>query len=97
MRQPTTMELDRRIERFLDCALPDRPTADIGVALKVADFMESKGYGFQLKDMCPHSLDQAMWKAVFIAADAEFAAEDAQGAVAICAAAAAALEAAEAA
>ena len=95
MQQLTTHELNRRIERFLDCELPDHPTADIGCALQVADFMESKGYGFQLKDMCPHSPDQAMWKAVFIASDAEFAAEDAQGAVAICAAAAAALEAAE--
>ncbi|BDQ35529.1 hypothetical protein [Pseudodesulfovibrio portus] len=95
MQQLPTEEIDRRIERFLDCDLPDRPTADIGCALRVADFMESKGFGFQLTDMCPNSPDQTLWKAVFITADAEFAAEDVRGAVAICAAAAAALEAAE--
>ena len=90
-----TEELDRRIEGFLDLELPDRPTADISVALKVADFMETKGYSFLMKDMCPKSLDQCLWQAVFTAEDAKFSAEDSRPAVAICAAAAAALEAAE--
>ena len=95
MRQYTTEELDRTIDRFLDFDLTDRPTADIGVALRVADFMESKGYAFQLTDMCPNSLHESMWKASFKTSGAEFAAEDGSAAVAICTATAAALEAAD--
>ena len=88
-------EIDKRIEQFLDCELPARPTADISVALKVADFMESKGYDFQLRDMCPKSLHETMWKATFTTSGTEFAAEATQSAVAICTAATAALDAAE--
>ena len=97
MRQYTTDELDQQIKQFVDFELPDRPTADISVALKVADFMESKEYGFQLTDMCPKCLNESMWKAAFMTSDAEFVAENGSAAVAICTAAAAALEAAEAA
>ncbi|MBG0790298.1 MAG: hypothetical protein H0S80_07370 [Desulfovibrionaceae bacterium] len=92
MDQHDTGELDRRIEEFLGQTLPERPTADLSAALKVADFMEAKGYSFKMQDMCPKSLNQCLWRAVFAAEGTEFAAEDSRPAVAICAAAAAALE-----
>lgn len=91
----STEELDQRIEQLLDCTLPDRPTADINVALKVADLMESRGYNFQIQDMCPKSLHETLWKAVFASQNSEYVAEAPQSAVAICTAAVAALDATE--
>ncbi|MEF2232313.1 MAG: hypothetical protein V3571_15380 [Pseudodesulfovibrio sp.] len=96
MRRYDNEELDRRIQELIGSDFPDRPTSDISIALRVADFMESRGYTFRMTDQCPKSLSDCLWRAVFIASDAEYVAEDSRPAVAVCAAAVAALEAAEA-
>jgi hypothetical protein len=95
MRQYDSEELDKRIKEFTGHEFPDRPTSDISVALRVADFMESRGYTFRMTDECPKSLSDCLWRAVFTASNAEYAAEDSRPGVAVCAAAVAALEAAE--
>ncbi len=88
-------ELDNRLGQFLDPELPVRPTSDVNVALQVANLLESKGYSFRLKDMCPNSLSECLWRASFTNDEAEFAAENSQSAIAIGTAALAALESAE--
>lgn len=88
-------ELDQRLGNFLAPELPERPSSDVNLALRVAGLLESRGYSFQLTDMCPKSLSQSLWQASFSTGDMQFAAEDAQSAIAICSAALAALEEAE--
>lgn len=88
-------ELDRRLGQFIDPELPVSPTSDVNVALQVANLLESKGYSFRLKDMCPTSLSDCLWRATFTNNEAEFSAENSQSAIAIGTAALAALEAAE--
>lgn len=92
--QPSHKELNHRLEQLLDWEGETPPTADIAAGLRVADLMEARGYGFSLTDLHPDDPGRALWRAVFIASDREHAAEDPEGAVAICAAAAEALEAA---
>ena len=88
-------ELDRRLGAYLAPELPERPSSDVNLALRVAGLLESKGYSFQLKDLCPKSLSESLWQAVFSAGDARFVAEDCRSAVAVCTAALAALQEAE--
>ena len=88
----TMEELDKRLGDFLDFDHPVQPSGDVNTALRVADFLETNGYGFQLKDMCQKSLCDNLWSATFTHGNTEFTAEDSQSSVAICAAAVAALE-----
>ncbi len=97
MQEYSMDELDKRLGQLLDSELPASPTSDVNAALLVADLLESNGYTFQLKDMCPKSLCDNLWRAVFTYKDEEFVADNSESAFAICAAAVAALEGADAA
>ena len=88
-------ELDRRLGAYLAPELPKCPSSDVNLALRVAGIMEARGYSFQLKDLCPKSLSESLWQAVFSHDDARFVAEDCRCAVAVCAAALEALDEAE--
>lgn len=96
MPEYTLEELNTKLAGYLDWELSDAPTTDISTALQVSEFMESKGYGFRLKDLCPKSLTESSWLAIFTNGDAEFTAEDSESSIAVCSAALAALEAAKA-
>jgi len=85
-------ELTRQLNQLFDFEISAEPTSDINAALRIADFLETKGYSFKLKDMCPKSMYDTQWQATFASAGTEFAAKDSQPAVAICIAAVAALE-----
>jgi hypothetical protein len=49
--------------------------------------LETKGFAFQLKDMCPKSLIETNWRATFLKDGATFSAENPQSALAVCMAA----------
>lgn len=85
-------ELDQRLGEYLAPELPKHPSSDVNLALRVAGLLEARGYSFQLKDLCPKSLSESLWRAVFTAGDARFEAEDCRSAVAVCTAALAALD-----
>jgi len=85
-------ELERALAQLMEIGLPEHPAADVTAALQVADLLEAKGYAFLLQDMCPRSLGDSMWRAVFSRDGAEFSADHAEAAVAVCAAAVAALK-----
>lgn len=89
-------DLNKKLAGYLDFELSDAPTTDINTALQISEFMESKGYGFRLKDLCPKSLTESSWRAIFTHGDTEFTAENTESAIAVCSAALAALEAAQA-
>ena len=84
-------ELDASLREFLELPAEARPAQDLNQALRLAELLESGGYAFSLKDLCPKSMD-SLWRASFRIDGKEFAAEDAQSALAICAAAVTALE-----
>ncbi|WP_243546413.1 hypothetical protein [Pseudodesulfovibrio tunisiensis] len=84
--------LEEQLEQCLGPEMPEHPTADIHVALRVAEIMEARGYAFKLKDLCPKSLTDSMWKASFSRNETEFASESSDAACALCAAAVAALQ-----
>lgn len=85
-------ELEKKLEDLLGSELPAHPAQNINAALQVAELLESRGFSFQLKDLCPSSMNETKWCATFIKNGTEFAAEDAQTAVAVCSAATAALD-----
>jgi len=66
---------------------------DINEALRVADKLQMKGFGFKLKDMCPKKMDDSMWSARFTGKDgADYEIEHPEASCAICLAALKALE-----
>jgi len=85
-------ELEKKLDELLGTEVPAHPARDINAALQVAELLKSRGFSFQLKDLCPRSMSETLWRAVFAKGDTEFAVEDAQTAVAVCAAAVEALD-----
>ncbi len=84
--------LEKELAQLVEAEIPAHPAQDIHDALQVADTLESKGFSFALKDMCPKSLSDTMWRATFSKDGAEFAAEHTHSAVAVCTAAVGALK-----
>ena len=56
-------------------------------AMALAEILKTKGFAFQLKDMCPKKITETNWRATFLKEDAVFAAKNTQSAVAVCMAA----------
>jgi len=83
--------LENQLKQYLGEAMPAHAAHDIHAALELSEVLEAKGFSFQLKDLCPKSLNETQWGAVFIKDDREFSANNAQSAVAICTAAVGAL------
>ena len=83
--------LENQLRELIGAECSIHPAQDVNTALQVADQLKSEGFSFSLKDMCPRSLSETQWRAVFFKDDNEFMSEDAQSAVAICAAAVKAL------
>ncbi|MFW6324439.1 MAG: hypothetical protein ACOC0U_05180 [Desulfovibrionales bacterium] len=87
--------LERRLEQLLGTDFPSNSTDTITAALELAEHVQSRGFSFQLKDLCPRSLHESAWSAVFSNGEAQFTAEDSQASIAVCTAAVKALESGE--
>jgi len=83
--------LEQQLEQHLGEAVPANVAHNINAALELAGTLENKGYSFKLKDLCPNSLTDTRWCAVFSKDGQEFASEDAQSPLAVCMAALGAL------
>ncbi|BBD08801.1 hypothetical protein [Desulfovibrio ferrophilus] len=80
-------KVEKQLQQVFGDEMPANPTKDISAALQLAECLEAKGFSFAMKDCCPKSLDDSLWRAVFSKDETKFMAEDAQSAVAICVAA----------
>ncbi|SMC78240.1 hypothetical protein SAMN02746065_11023 [Desulfocicer vacuolatum DSM 3385] len=83
--------LEKQLKHHLGKAVPANVAHDIHSALQLSEVLEAKGFSFRLKDLCPKSLNETQWSAVFIKDGQEFSANNAESAVAICTAAVGAL------
>ncbi len=88
----TIQEIEGELVQLIESGLPDHPAADVNAALQVANLLEDKGYAFAMKDLCPKSMYDSMWRAVFSKDGDDFSSENSESAVAVCAAAIAALK-----
>ena len=79
--------LEEQLKQFLGESVPGQAVHNINAAMELAGILETKGFTFQLKDMCPKSLIETNWRAAFSREDAVFSAEAPQSSVAVCMAA----------
>ena len=77
-------KLENQLKQLLGEAVPNQAVYDINAALELAGIIENKGFTFQLKDLCPKSLDETAWRAIFSKDGAEFSADDPQSSAAVC-------------
>ena len=79
--------LEEQLKQLLGESVPGQAVYNINAAMELAGILETKGFTFQLKDMCPKSLIETNWRAAFSKEEAIFSAEDPQSSVAVCMAA----------
>jgi len=79
--------LEKQLKQHLGEAVPTHAAYDIHAALELSEIMEAKGFSFQLKDLCPKSLNKTQWRAIFLKDGEKFLADDPQSSVAVCTAA----------
>ncbi len=79
--------LEKQLKRHLGEAVPTQAAYNINAALELSKIIEAKGFSFQLKDLCPKSLSETQWRAIFIRDGEKFSADDPQSSVAVCTAA----------
>jgi hypothetical protein len=91
MSEPILGRLEKQLKQYLGQAVPFHVAHDIHAALELANILETKGFSFQLKDLCPKSMNESLWRAIFIKDGEEFSADNPQSSVAVCTAAIGAL------
>jgi len=79
--------LEKQLKQFLGEAVPAHAAYDINAALELSVYLETKGYSFQLKDLCPKSPNKTQWRAIFLKNGEKFSADDPESSVAVCTAA----------
>lgn len=79
--------LEKQLKYHLGEAFPTHAAYDIHAALKLSEILEAKGFSFQLKDLCPKSMNETKWHAIFLKDGEKFSADDPQSSVAVCTAA----------
>lgn len=79
--------LEKQLKQHLGEAVPIHAAYDIHAALELSAILESKGFSFQLKDLCPKNMNETQWRAIFHKDGKKFSTDDPQSSVAICAAA----------
>ena len=84
-------ELEKQLRQILGDDLPGQAVRDIHAAMELAGILESRGFSFKLKDLCPRSMTETAWRAVFSKDGMEFSANDPQSPLAVCKAALGAL------
>lgn len=87
MSEPAAENIDELLKQLLGDALPDQAAYNINAAMELSGILETKGFTFQLKDMCPKSLVETNWRATFLKEGETFSAENPQSALAVCIAA----------
>nr|WP_321397765.1 hypothetical protein [uncultured Desulfobacter sp.] len=87
MSESAVENLEEQLKQLLGESVPDQAVYNINAAMELASTLESKGFTFQLKDMCPKSLIETNWRATFLNEGATFSAENSQSAQAVCMAA----------
>ncbi len=87
MSEPAVEILEEQLKQLLGESVPDQAVYNINAAMELAGILETKGFTFQLKDMCPKSMTETNWRATFLKDDAVFSAETPQSSVAVCMAA----------
>ena len=87
MSKPTHEQLEKQLKQFLGEAVPKQAIDDIHAAIEIARILETKGFTFQLKDLCPKSMNETAWRATFFKDNVAFAADDPESSVAVCKAA----------
>lgn len=80
-------KLEKQLKQILGEAVPNRAVYDINAAMELAGILETRGFSFQLKDLCPRSLSETAWRAIFSKDSVTFSAENPQSSVAVCMAA----------
>ena len=91
MSESAIERLEKQLKQLLGESVPEQAVYNINAAMELAGILETQGFTFQLKDMCPKSLTETHWRATFLKEDAVFSAEAPQSSVAVCMAAADAL------
>jgi hypothetical protein len=61
-KQPTQHKV---IAAFMNTETETPFDSDISKGLSVAEKLQSLGYGFKLKDLCPKDIDHDKWAAIF--------------------------------
>ena len=79
--------LEKQLNQLLGEVAPPYAAHDIHSALELSKILEANGFSFQLKDLCPKSMNKTQWRAIFYKNDKKFSIDDPQSSVAICAAA----------
>ncbi len=87
MQESILEKLEKQLKQLFGEAAPTNAPYDINAALELSEYLETKGFSFQLKDLCPKSLNETKWRAIFFKDDKKFSADDPQSSVAICTAA----------
>ncbi len=87
MSESAVGNLEDQLKQFFGESVPEQAAYNINAAMELAGILETKGFTFQLKDMCPKSMTQTNWRATFLKQDNSFSAENPQSAIAICTAA----------
>jgi hypothetical protein len=79
--------LEKQLKQLLGEAIPTHAAYEVNAALELSEFLETKGFSFQLKDLCPKSPNKTQWRAIFLKAGQKFSADDPESSVAVCTAA----------
>ncbi len=91
MSEPILESLEKQLKQYLGQTVPFQVAHDIHAPLELANILEAKGFSFQLKDLCPKSMNESLWRAIFIKDGEKFSADNPQSSVAVCRAAIGAL------
>lgn len=91
MSESTSERLEIKLKECLGDAVPVHVAENINAALALSKIIEAQGFLFQLKDLCPKSMNETLWRAVFSKDGNQFSAEHPQSSMAVCIAAVGAL------
>ncbi|CCO23169.1 hypothetical protein [Maridesulfovibrio hydrothermalis] len=92
MAEYTIETLEEALTKHLGDELPENALSDIHQAIKIAEHLETRGYTFELKDLSRGSMTETNWRAILVKDGKDFAGESDHAALAVCVAAADALE-----
>ena len=87
MSESAVENLEEQLKQLLGESVPNQAVYNINAAMELAGILETKGFTFQLKDLCPKSMTETNWRATFLKEDTAFSAENPQSSVAVCMAA----------
>lgn len=80
-------QLEKQLKHHLGKAVPANAVDNVHAALELAGLLEARGFSFQLKDLCPKSPNQTLWRARFVKDGKKFSADDPRSSMAVCTAA----------